>query len=210
MSEGGNKTGPVKGWTPALPALASRPATLGDVLVEAHDSMIKRSGVALGHDTWRSIVGERIAARTRVASIAKGLLTIRVASSAWGTELSFLEVDLLKRFTEVGLDVRRLRFQVDADIGPRTPARRPGSWAPRSVAGGSGGTLAPPNRIELPPELLARLAAIEDPALRSSIAEAARSTLAAERKTPEAAGARGAETDPRSGREPRSPRDKRR
>lgn len=205
MSGTGGKAGPTKGWTPALPEIASRPARIGEVLVDAHDSMIKRSGVALGHETWSAIVGDRIAARTRVASLSKGFLTIRVASSAWGTELSFLESDLLKRFAEVGLDVRKMRFQVDAEIGVR-PSTRPGARAPRPSPTAHADFSGSRENMALPPELLARLATIEDPALRSSIAHAARSTLVPERSG--GAPPTVAENEGRSGPGPRAARDK--
>lgn len=211
MSGAGNTKVPVKGWTAAVPEAASRPVALGDVLVETHDLMAKRSGVALGHEAWRSIVGERIAARSRVASLSKGLLTIRVASTAWGTELSFLSVDLLRRFAEVGLDVQRLRFLVDAEMSGQAPrAARSGSRALRREGTESSViSTAPPGPTELPPELLAKLAAIEDPVLRASIAEAARHTLLPKRRAPDEP-TRASENGRHSGQERPLPRDTRR
>ncbi len=172
MSDQRDKPGTVRGWIPAPPVVKSRPASLAEVLVRTHDAMIQRAGSVISQDAWRAIVGERIAARTRVASLSKGVLTIRVASAAWSTELSFLEVELLARFAETGLSVKKLRFQVDKDVGGTAPVPRAHRFASKTeddFRAGAG--------TELPPELSARLAQIEDPALRASIAAAARSSL---------------------------------
>lgn len=118
------------------------------------------------HDEWRNIVGERIAGRTRVGKNYKGLLTIKVASSAWCNELSFLEDDIVGKLVRAGHDVRELRFRVDA-VGQRAPTRRS---APRPSP-------ERPAQVALSAELESRLASVEDPNLRAAIAEAARACL---------------------------------
>ena len=117
------------------------------------------------HEQWRRVVGSKIAARTRVGRLSRGTLTIKVASSAWSNELSFLREDLTGRLVQQGHEVARLRFVVDQGLGKPSP-RRP---LERDRA-----TRDQP----LPPELSARLAEVEDPNLRAAIAEAARVSLA--------------------------------
>lgn len=154
-------------WIPARPPKrGAKPALLGDVLVSTQEYVSRRSGGAMTHDEWRAIVGPRIAGRTRVGKNYRGLLTIKVASSAWCNELSFLKDELIGKLTRAGHDVRDLRFRVDpGEQRPRSrrPSRRP---APEKA------TVS-----RLSPELEAKLAQVEDPNLRAAIAEAARSYL---------------------------------
>lgn len=117
-------------------------------------------------------MGDRIAARTRVGVLAKGILTIKVSSAAWSTELGFLKPEILRRLQAGGLDVTDLRFKIDAGSSEptkrlRSPFANPG--APAAVH--------EEEEVPLPDELLARLHRIEDPTLRAAIAEAARVTL---------------------------------
>jgi hypothetical protein len=179
MNDQRDKPGTTRAWIPAPPVVKSRPASLAEVLVRTHDAMIQRSGSVISQDAWRAIVGERIAARTRVASLSKGVLTIRVASAAWSTELSFLETDLLARFAVAGLQVKKLRFQVDKEALGTTPMPRAQRFASKTEDDFRAGAAT-----ALPPELTARLAQIEDPALRASIAAAARSSLSRRSEVP--------------------------
>lgn len=179
MTDERDKPGTVRGWIPSPPALKARPASLAEVLVRTHDAMIQRAGAVVSQDAWRAIVGERIAARTRVASLSKGVLTIRVASAAWSTELSFLEAELFARFAETGLSVKKLRFQVDKDVGGGAPLARARRFASKTEDDFRAGAAT-----ELPAELTARLSQIEDPALRASIAAAARSSLSRKSEAP--------------------------
>ncbi len=115
-------------------------------------------------DEWRAIVGSRIASRTRVARLSKGVLTIQVASSAWSSELSFLKPELLRKLQSAGHDIFELRFVVDKFEAPPRP-RHPF-------------LKQPPTPAALPPDLEARLKDIEDPNLRAAIREAAELSLA--------------------------------
>lgn len=127
-----------------------------------------RTGAFLTHDQWRTIVGERIAAHCRVGKNYQGTLTIQVASSAWCSELSFLQEDILEKLFRAGYEVKKLRFVVDPEARDRKATKRrpvPAAYAPPPVAA-------------LPPELEARLAKIEDANLRATIAAAARASLA--------------------------------
>lgn len=131
----------------------------------AQEYLARQTGALMTHEQWRRVVGSKIAARTRVGRLSRGTLTIKVASSAWSNELSFLREDLTGRLVQQGHEVARLRFVVDQGLGKPSP-RRP---LERDRA-----TRDQP----LPPELSARLAEVEDPNLRAAIAEAARVSLA--------------------------------
>jgi len=139
------------------------------VLVRTHEAMHKRTGALLTAEQWKEIVGERIAARTRVQSVFKGNLLVNAASSAWVAELSFLSADIVARLNAKGHEIAALKFRVEPLLEPNTkrPSRRPPS----------------PNEADacrpsaLPEDLVARLAHIEDPQLRGAIAEAAMKSL---------------------------------
>lgn len=163
---------PPSSWTPDRPpGRGSAPATLGEVLVGARDFAHQRSGAAIPRDAWRSVVGERIAGRTRVGKLYKGQLTVKVASSAWSSELTFLKQQLIEKLTKAGYEVDDLRFVVDR-------------WAREKPARSSLAKPGSPHLAPLPAELEARLAMIDDPNLRSAVTEAARHSLAREPLSP--------------------------
>src|SRR5690606_13507804 len=94
----------------------------------------------------------------------RGTLTIKVASSAWSNELSFLKPNLIAKLGRAGHDINDIRFVVD-NITEAISAR-PGRPGTRAAAA-----------ISLPPELISRLEKVEDPNLRAAIAAAARASL---------------------------------
>ena len=53
---------------------------------------------------WKEIVGEHIAARSRVESVRNGTLVVRVANSAWAQELSFQKHVILHRLKKIAGD----------------------------------------------------------------------------------------------------------
>ena len=73
---------------------------------------------------WISAVPPRVAQNARPVSFHKGVLTVHAATSAWVSDLSFLEKQLLEalraRVPEAG--VRSLRIRV----GPLPPNTAPG------------------------------------------------------------------------------------
>jgi hypothetical protein len=155
---------PRSAWTAARPdKRGAPPALLADVLVGAENFIAKRSGAAIPRAQWTTIVGPRIAGRTRVGGLFKNVLTVKVASSAWSNELSFLKVDLIAKLQRAGYDVTDLRFRLDRIEETKAPMRR----GPSQAAPTTGQT-------PLPPELLERLQKVDDPNLRAAIAEAAR------------------------------------
>src|SRR5690606_30572349 len=121
--------GPNQAWIPTrhYPRRAA-PALLGEVLVGAEDILSRRSGAAMPRSEWTKIVGARIAARTRVGGLRRGTLTIKVASSAWSNELSFLKPNLIAKLGRAGHDINDIRFVVD-NITEAISARpgRPGT-----------------------------------------------------------------------------------
>jgi hypothetical protein len=139
---------------------------VGHVLAETQKLASARLGAALAPDEWLRIVGPKIAARTRVGRLQRGTLVVYAASSAWCNELSFLASDIVTRLREAGWDVDELHVRIGSfEALPSAPG-------PAAV-----------ERVPLPPELEARLALIDDPALRQAVAEAAALSLARSART---------------------------
>jgi len=120
---------------------------------------------AVRERVWREAVGGRIADRARPVELSRGTLWVRVATSVWASELSFLQEQLVERLRERGVCVQRLRFKV----GPVEPHGSPAE--PRRHR-----TVLP--AVTLPRELEAAMRSIDDDELRKGIAEAARANLA--------------------------------
>ena len=79
--------------------------------------------------SWKEIVGEEIAKRTRPECIQKGALVVRVCDSAWAQELSFQKhviLKRLKRYLAEGEIVKDLIFSVGgaAEFIELAPASR--------------------------------------------------------------------------------------
>lgn len=168
------RKGPPNAWVPSRPdPRGAAPATLADVLVGTEEIFAQRSGSAIRRAEWTSIVGPRISARTRVGKLQKGILTVKVASSSWSNELSFLKGQLIEKLKRAGHEVNDLRFRVDQiadDLAQKKNhpmARRPGPQAAD---------------VPLPDELLERLKTVDDLNLRAVIAEAARASFASNKK----------------------------
>jgi hypothetical protein len=130
---------------------------LGELLDGARVVSAQRGKVAIPRETWRRIVGDRIARRTEPGGLWSGVLTIYVASAPWAQELSLLTSELLERLKPLNLSIESVRFHVRQRIqGPAAgPKRRPAARAP------------------LPSELQRRVDSIDDPELRQVIADAA-------------------------------------
>ncbi|HEY6727363.1 MAG TPA: DUF721 domain-containing protein, partial [Polyangiaceae bacterium] len=137
------------------------PTPLAELLDAAQSETARRAGAAFTPSLWRAAVGARIAERTRVGALVRGTLTIYAASSTWANELTFLTTDIIARLKAAGVDVHTLKFRIK-DLGAPPDSKAPRASAPRA-----------PAKAPLPPELLERLAQVEDPELRAAIAEAA-------------------------------------
>ena len=72
-------------------------------------------------EAWPTVVGPRLAARTRAVAFRDGTLHVEVDGSAWLHEIGFLKRDLLRRLHEVlGADeVKDLRFMTARGRTPR-------------------------------------------------------------------------------------------
>lgn len=63
---------------------------------------------------WNSVVGEALAAQTRVGELKRGILDVRVAHSLLVQELTFQQSDLLARLQPLlpGQALKKLRLKV--------------------------------------------------------------------------------------------------
>lgn len=147
------------------------PLSLGQVLVGAQAFVAQQTGAFMTQDQWRAVVGERIAKNTRVGRLTNGALQIKVSSSAWCAELSFLKPDLLEKLSRAGRDVADLKF---VNEGQKKRVRvHQKAPSPELL-----------EVVVLPPELEARLLRVDDPNLRAAIADAALHSLRAQKRNP--------------------------
>lgn len=123
---------------------------------------------------WREVVGERVADRTNPDGLSGGVLWVRVHSSPWLNELSFLKDDIVRRANEVcGRQlVREVRFHLgnrrasaDDTLAPTVRIRRPPARER---------PLPPPARGESLARIDAETEGVADPDLRAAIREARR------------------------------------
>ena len=76
-----------------------KPDLVGDLLPR----LFHKLGVAVeverqeALERWEGVVGERIAAVTRATAVSRGVLFVKVVSSAWLTELNLMRHDILRR-----------------------------------------------------------------------------------------------------------------
>jgi hypothetical protein len=144
------------------------PERIEDMLDRAGDARFARNKPPIPIAAWRTAVGPRIAEKARPVALDRGVLTVRVASSAWANELSLLSIELVARLSAHGHDVKQIRFRVGA-IEPvaRPPERRKNRQVP------------PP--APLAPALAAEIDAVPDEELRAVLHAAARANLAWQR-----------------------------
>lgn len=114
---------------------------------------------------WEAAVGARISERARPVSLVRGVLVVRVATSVWASELSFLAGAIVERLRARGIEAQRLKFRVGVVEAPtRSKAFR--------------ASVAVPTPLPLPTELEQVVATIADDELRSTVAAAAQANLA--------------------------------
>lgn len=114
--------------------------------------------------TWRRVMGVQLAKRTRPHQIRKGVLWVRVETSAWAQELSLMANMLLAKVKRFRPEVTEIRFRV----GPLEPEARPPEL---SVAGR---TIKP---APIPEKLAVELVHVDDD-VRNAIMNAAAANLA--------------------------------
>lgn len=115
---------------------------------------------------WHSVVGERIAARTRPFALERRVLVVRVATAVWAQELGFLAPTIVERLRARGVNVDSLRLRV----GPVDPPSRDEPPPPMKKP--------VPRRAALPAEVASALGEIGDAELAEVIARAASANLA--------------------------------
>jgi hypothetical protein len=135
-----------------------KPASLGTLLATSRDAAARFAGTAIDREQWRTVVGERIAARTEPGAKRGRELMVYVASASWAQELSLLVSEIVVRLKAVNIHVDTIRFGVRQIKAPTRPTTAP----------------QPPMRqAALPAALHQQLAGIADTELRDAIAEAA-------------------------------------
>ena len=74
------------------------PKALSSVLSELVANREWRQGIAEGSlfTGWTSVVGQEVGAHSTPISLVDGLLTIQATSSAWATQLTLINTNLLK------------------------------------------------------------------------------------------------------------------
>lgn len=117
---------------------------------------------------WGRAVPPRILEHARPVKLTRGVLIVHVSSSVWANELHYLTDDLLSRLRKQApaLRIDKIRFQVGKL--PDLPKRsRPDPPPPDPV-----------HLASLPEDLGRALSRVEDDALRKTITNAARTSLA--------------------------------
>lgn len=142
------------------------PESLEEVLDRAGENRFARKQLPIPLARWRAAVGPRIADRARPLELARGVLTVKVATSVWANELSMLAPQIISKLVQdLGLDIKSLRFRVGPlDVEEGMKETRVYRQVPPPVA--------------LSPDLVKTLLTIEDEELRAVIENAARNNLA--------------------------------
>ncbi len=113
---------------------ATDPQLLGDVLTNLIDERDWKTGVAEGtlFTQWASIVGDDIAQHASPVSINENVLTIQTTSTAWATQLSLVNNEILKTIqsTPFGATIESVSI-----IGPNTPSWKRGIRSTRDARG---------------------------------------------------------------------------
>lgn len=102
------------------------PQSVGDIIervMKREKLPFSREDRTLRH-AWERAVGETIATQTHPERIARGVLYVRVTTSAWRQELHFLKGEIITGFNAAsGLaPIEDIRFFLGEVSGPRSPA----------------------------------------------------------------------------------------
>ena len=114
--------------------IATDPQLLGDVLSNLIEERDWKSGVAEGtlFTQWATIVGEDIAQHASPVSINENVLTIQTTSTAWATQLTLVNNEILKTIqnNSYGATIESVFI-----IGPNTPSWKRGIRSTRDARG---------------------------------------------------------------------------
>lgn len=110
------------------------PQALGSVLSELVTNRDWRQGIAEGSlfTDWVSVVGQDIGAHSTPISLVDGLLTIQATSSAWATQLTLINTDLLKTISNSAPGVLVEQISV---LPPGAPSWKKGIRTIRNARG---------------------------------------------------------------------------
>ena len=113
---------------------ATDPQLLGDVLTNLIEERDWKSSVAEGSlfTQWAAIVGADIAQHASPVSINESVLTIQTTSTAWATQLTLVNNEILKTIQNnpFGATIESI-----AIIGPNTPSWKRGIRSTRDARG---------------------------------------------------------------------------
>lgn len=141
---------------------------LGSLLEETRTKAALNSGQLIDRETWRRILGDRIAQHSVPQSCRGKTLTVAVGSSVWAQELSLLMPDIIRRLQGAGFGVSDLRWQVQP-----LPTNKPATVrATRHLP-----------LAQLPNEVELALGKVKDLELRHAIQEAAAHVIARQQRT---------------------------
>jgi len=147
------------------------PAALAALVSRAYPSREPEDIAALRAFTWWArAVPPRVTKNARPVRVHGGVLTVHAATSAWVSDLSFLQAQILESIQKFapGARIREIRVKVGPlPPLPPPPERRSDSTPPPA-----------PRDVRLPADIAGALAQIGDDRLRDVLADAARATLA--------------------------------
>ena len=113
---------------------ATDPQLLGDALTNLIEERDWKSGVAEGSlfTQWAIIVGDDIAQHASPISINENVLTIQTTSTAWATQLTLVNNEILKTIQSnpFGTTIESVSI-----IGPNTPSWKRGIRSTRDARG---------------------------------------------------------------------------
>ena len=113
---------------------ATDPQLLGDALTNLIEERDWKSGVAEGSlfTQWAIIVGDDIAQHALPVSINENVLTIQTTSTAWATQLTLVNNEILKTIQNnpFGTTIESVSI-----IGPNTPSWKRGIRSTRDARG---------------------------------------------------------------------------
>src|ERR1039457_491798 len=84
---------------------------LAALLPSARTGASAQSGSVIDRESWRQILGDRIAQRSKPEFIQGNTLTVTVVSSVWAQELSLLGPEILQRLRRAGFSIDELRWR---------------------------------------------------------------------------------------------------
>jgi hypothetical protein len=142
---------------------------LGALLERANEILpprgVRNARAPVSARDWEAAVGTRNVARAMPAKLDRGVLHVRVTSSAWAQELSLLSEPILTQLRARGIAVEALRFRVGHVEAPERSQTREEyvRTAPRAVP--------------LPASLAAEVERVSNAELRDAIRHAAEKNL---------------------------------